>query len=341
MRDVPVAKTAYVGKRGVVSEAASRVYTKEELLAQGFEYVPWNGRYAALSLHCHSSPSQRPHLVFRDPRAILDKKGRVIGVLVGQPRSDSWKGINEEMQAILELARQAYQAPATHQEHRRGAFTVATCGISYGGGQTKVKNLAHGNHNQAVMDALLQQLPVQRVATFGSRALELFAPRLHAYYEDTLTSLCDHDRTLHRNFTRSPFGCATFNLGPQCVCLPHRDHLNIAWGMCAISAFGDYNPVEGGHIVLWEFGMVIEFPPGSTILIMSAIVGHSNTAIKENEHRYSFTQYSAGGLFRWAESGFKPANSQPRANAEQARRDGLERWERGVGMLSMWDELIQ
>jgi hypothetical protein len=50
---------------------------------------------------------------------------------------------------------------------------------------------------------------------------------------------------------------------------------------------------------------VVEFPPGSTVLIPSAILSHSNVDINEGEKRYSFTQYASGGLFRWVENGFK------------------------------------
>ncbi|KAI0348999.1 hypothetical protein OH77DRAFT_264899 [Trametes cingulata] len=315
MADVPVAKTAYVAKRDIAADVDKRIYTKEELLAQGFEYVAWNGL------------------------TILDKNGRVIAVLVGQPRSENWGSINKDMQAIMELAREAYQAPAKQQDHRRGAFTVATSGVSFGGGQTHVKNMSHSAHNQAVMDALLKQLPVIRVAKFGSRALQLFAPRLHAYYEETMQELCNNDDDLRRNFEDVPFANATFNLGPRCVCIPHNDHLNVAWGMCAITAIGDYNPVVSAHLVLWQYRMVIEFPPASTVLIMSAVITHGNTAIGEGEHRYSFTQYSAGGLFRWVDSGHRTVSSLPRVPAGRVAEEGAERWKRGVEMLSLWDEL--
>ncbi|KAI0352180.1 hypothetical protein OH77DRAFT_824378 [Trametes cingulata] len=318
MKDVPVAKTAYVAKRDISADVDKRIYTKEELLAQGFEYIPWNGV---------------------DPRTILDKTGRVIAVLVGQPRSENWGGINDEMQTVMELAREAYQAPAKQQDHRRGAFTVATSGISFGGGQTHVKNMAHSSHNQAVMDALLKQLPVIRVAKFGSRALQLFAPQLHDYYEETMQALCNEDDGLVRNFEDVPFANATFNLGPRCVCIPHNDHLNVAWGMCAITAFGDYNPVVSAHLVLWQYRMVVEFPPASTVLIMSAVLTHGNTAIREDEHRYSFTQYSVGGLFRWVDSGHRTVSSLPRVPADRAAEEGAERWKRGVEMLSVWEEL--
>jgi hypothetical protein len=55
--------------------------------------------------------------------------------------------------------------------------------------------------------------------------------------------------------------------------------------------------------------LVIEFPPGSTILIPSSILSHSNTAVDDQEHRYSFTQYAAGGLFRWVDNGFRTLDS--------------------------------
>ena len=70
-------------------------------------------------------------------------------------------------------------------------------------------------------------------------------------------------------------------------------------------ALGDFNAKKGGHLILWDCGLVIEFPAGSTILIPSAMVAHSNTAISQDERQYSFMQYTAGGLFRWVENGFK------------------------------------
>lgn len=168
--------------------------------------------------------------------------------------------------------------------------------------------------------------------------MQLFAPRLYEYYDTTLGALCDRDPYLRRNFANNVFGNATFNLGPQTTSLPHHDLLNLAWGWCTITAAGSFDPTRSGHIVLWELRMVIEFPAGSTILIPSAIIRHSNTRVAPEERRYSFTQYSAGGLFRWVEAGFKPAKLLPRTSAKQARQEGRERWERGVSMLSMWSE---
>lgn len=60
-------------------------------------------------------------------------------------------------------------------------------------------------------------------------------------------------------------------------------------------------------MVLWDCHLVIEFPPGSTVLIPSAAILHSNTLIdvSAGEKRFSFTQYTAGGIFRWVDQGFQ------------------------------------
>lgn len=57
--------------------------------------------------------------------------------------------------------------------------------------------------------------------------------------------------------------------------------------------------------MLWELGLIIEFPPGSTIFLPSAAIAHSNTPVAAHETRTSFAQFTAGGLFRWAAHGFQ------------------------------------
>ncbi|KAI9061264.1 hypothetical protein FKP32DRAFT_1533454, partial [Trametes sanguinea] len=270
---------------------------------------------------------------------ILDKDGRVFAVLAGRPRNSDWDEVNKDLQDVFETTREAYGLTAKQISHRRGEFPAVTCGISYGGGQQRVANLAHNAHNKAVLDSVLQQPAVRRVANFGSASMQLFAPRLYEYYEATMESLLASDRNLRRNFPQNVFGAATFNLGPSTISRPHTDHLNLPWGWCAITAVGTFDPTRGGHIILHQLRMIIEFPAGSTILIPSAILRHSNTPIAAGERRYSFTQYSAGGLFRWVACGFKPVKDIPRVSAQEAKREGSFRWENGVGMLSLWEEL--
>lgn len=101
-------------------------------------------------------------------------------------------------------------------------------------------------------------------------------------------------------------------------------------------AIGKFNDKLGGHLVLWDLRLVIRFPPGSLIILPSALIEHSNTPIAEDETRMSVTQYSAAGLFRWVHNGFMSDLSyQATATAEDLKawfqhkktvwRQGLEK----------------
>lgn len=171
--------------------------------------------------------------------------------------------------------------------------------------------------------------------------MRLFAPRLHGYYSTTLNALCAKHPTLTPNFSNNVFGTATFNLGPRTVSYAHVDQKNLPWGWCTITAAGEFDPVCSGHLILWDLEMFIEFPPGATVLIPSALLCHSNTTIAPHERRYSFTQYTAGGIVRWMESGFQPVSKLPRKRAKEVYAEGLARWERGVQMLSLWSEFAE
>ncbi|KAJ7640924.1 hypothetical protein B0H17DRAFT_1216484 [Mycena rosella] len=105
----------------------------------------------------------------------------------------------------------------------------------------------------------------------------------------------------------------------------HRPFLNGIW--CAVT----FNLGPG------------PFPPGTTILIPSAAIFHSNIPISDNEHRYSFTQYTAGGIFRWIENGFQSSEaylaSLSKKEQEEEESLGKLRAKYGVGLLSTVAEL--
>lgn len=91
-----------------------------------------------------------------------------------------------------------------------------------------------------------------------------------------------------------------------------------------------------------EFRLVIEFPSGSTIIIPSATCVHGNTPIQPGEFRTSFTQYAAGGLFRFVDYGFRSwkrlkAEDPQLARELEERQDG--RWEEQLKLWSCVGEL--
>jgi hypothetical protein len=151
-----------------------------------------------------------------------------------------------------------------------------------------------------------------------------------------------HHPDLPRNFDNSIYTAVTFNLGPQVVCQAHVDYKNKWNGLCAITAFGSYDPTTSGHIVLWDLKKIIQFPPGSTILCPSATLRHSNIPVKSHETRLSMTQYVAGGLFRWVQYGFRTEKDLKAFDGDllqTIKQQQEQRREEGLAMFSKIDEL--
>ncbi|KAJ7910569.1 hypothetical protein B0H13DRAFT_2232895 [Mycena leptocephala] len=165
--------------------------------------------------------------------------------------------------------------------------------------------------------------PSTCVLTHPPAAFTLWAPRLYQYYRDHNTALRQQYPDLRRPFGHSIFFCAAFNFGPNVWTFRHRDVLNLAFGWCAIQALGEFDPTKGGHLVLWDLNLVVEFPP---------------------EKRASFTQFSAGGIFRYIDNGFRTEEQLEEENPEEYERLmdlKASRWEEGLNLLSKMDELLE
>lgn len=176
-------------------------------------------------------------------------------------------------------------------------------------------------------------------------AFAMWAPNLHGFYTEQLGKFYSHYPQLKRNFYNSIFACCTFNFGPFTVCFDHTDPGNLPFGWCAITALGRFDFTRGGHLILWDLHLVIEFPPGTTVLIPSASIRHGNTSIQPGETRYSFTQYTAGGIFRWMEQGYQKTAEwyqglTRREKDMQSQRDE-EHWAMGIGLFSKLSSLQQ
>ncbi|KAJ7186358.1 hypothetical protein B0H12DRAFT_1246694 [Mycena haematopus] len=149
-----------------------------------------------------------------------------------------------------------------------------------------------------------------RTASFA-----LWAPRLYAHYVDNNARLAGQLPHLKRPFPQSVFACAAFNFGPNVWTFKHRDVCNLPFGWCAVQSLGSFDTTKGGHLILWDAKLVVDFPAGALILLPSATIAHSNVPVEQGE-RISFTQFSAGGLFRFVDNGFR--------TQEQLADDGTE-----------------
>ncbi|KAF8218371.1 hypothetical protein K438DRAFT_1901141 [Mycena galopus ATCC 62051] len=192
-----------------------------------------------------------------------------------------------------------------------------------------------------VTDELLEDPDINRIVGWINLLFFLWAPKLYNVYEKAREALeCP---SLRWNFVKTVFAACTFNFGPQAITRLHLDFGNLAWGWCAITALGWFDPDLGGHLILWDLRLVVRSPPGSTVFIPSAIIRHSNVPIRPHEIRSSFTQYTAGGLFRWIRNGFMTDEQYERtaSASDQAARaaEATTRWEEGMDMFSKIDDL--
>ncbi|KAF8163967.1 hypothetical protein BJ912DRAFT_864508, partial [Pholiota molesta] len=225
---------------------------------------------------------------------IVDASSRIIAVLSGHPNDPNWDIVHRRAADAVQMAGDRCHFPKKTLSHRRGSFPALNWGISYGGGQKQPGNLYHSTQNSQALSDLLKNDYVSRIAGYASAAFATWAPNLYTYYETHFNALLKHDPSLRRNWPTSVWASFAVNFGPKTVCRRHRDFANLPFGWCAITALGDFDPSQGGHLVLWSLKLIVEFPPGSTILVPSAAIPHSNIPIGRRETRYSFTQFSAG-----------------------------------------------
>jgi len=175
--------------------------------------------------------------------------------------------------------------------------------------------------NEKIVEGLLEEEGMRRIAGFAKRksftgmnqttvkltlssgSMQVFAPELCKFLMETLEEVKRSKPSLRYPYRNNPFAAVTFNIGPAACTIPHKDVMNLSWGWCAVTSLGCYDPKKGGHLVLWDLKLAVEFPPFSTIMLPSAILKHSNTSIGPAERRSSVTQYNASGLFCWVAHG--------------------------------------
>ena len=131
-------------------------------------------------------------------------------------------------------------------------------------------------------------------------------------------------------------------MGPNTVSLRHADRGNYFAGGCHIHSGGLFDHKLGGHIILFDLKLVIEFPSGSDIIIPSSTLTHGNTPIQPGEWRVSFTQYCSGGLFRYMAYGFRTLRDCTWSNPKLKEKMDLKagrRWKDALGRFSKITEL--
>ncbi|KAI0038045.1 hypothetical protein FA95DRAFT_1506120 [Auriscalpium vulgare] len=279
-----------------------------------------------------------------DNHAIVDSKERLIAYLVGSPRKDpGWPSVNKAASAFMKDVVKDCDFDPDDLKHSRGHYPTLSTGFSFGGGPLKPHNIRINSAKQEhVIEKLVHHPSFVRYSGTCNGTFESHSPRLYRHCNTFLWGIQEADPELRKPFENSVYPATTFNFGPQAATFPHRDSQNIPYGWCAVTALGDYDYTLGGHLVLWDLKLVIEFPPGSTILIPSAVLTHSNTPVQDGETRQSFTQWCSGSLLRWWTYGLRTEKTLAREApvlATAFRKAASSRWEEVLGYFSTLSEL--
>ncbi|KAH7872154.1 uncharacterized protein C8R40DRAFT_1053013 [Lentinula edodes] len=224
------------------------------------------------------------------------------------------------------------------QDHRRGKYTTLPAGCGFGGGRTSPGNYANTAHNEPLVDAVLSDPAVQRVARYVDAGLQTYWPKLHQFLSNLLEHILMDCPDIRRLFAGCCYGACHLNLH-NAATLDHEDYYNILFALCAVYASGKYDHTRSGHLIAWSLGIVAQFPAGSAAFLPSACVTHANTPIdsKSGEHRSSIAFFTSAGLARWYHNGYMSDKEfMERASPRQlsAWKDYRSRlWKAGLELL--------
>ncbi|KAJ3520669.1 hypothetical protein NMY22_g12652 [Coprinellus aureogranulatus] len=277
----------------------------QELISEGYEEIQWDGRQP---LVLADSETNKPHAC-----------------------SLSWP-----------------QREGLYREsliHKRGqGFAAVNFGNGAGHGPPEPYNLRKcADQHPKVIDALLESSALSRLALHQSSTFQSTMPKLYAHYHSHTIPIRKRLTHLVPNWDKSIFSAAACNLGEQVATCLHRDCRNLPFGFCVVHALGAFEHTQGCHIILKEPKLVVQFPSGTHILLPSAVITHGNTPVKQGETRASFTQYTAGAMFRYADCGYTTLKRVKKGNKALYRKilaDNETRWQRGLELWPTVDELL-
>ncbi|KIK71586.1 hypothetical protein GYMLUDRAFT_235893 [Collybiopsis luxurians FD-317 M1] len=324
--------------------------TPTELRSEGLPFA--SGGYIGVDCNFYGAKKKRglDNLVENGFKLIPFKKGEsvalqddsncLLAIRIGGPDDSMYfEDVEDMMQAVLEKGR-TMKWEAKEKRHKRGSFPAVAQGISYGKGQPEPMHM--NDKRQGMMEELMSRSSVCRIAGYQSAAFARWFPRHYQDLRHQNSQLKEKLPHLEPNFTNSIFSSMTVNFGPSTWTYIHTDAKNDITVPCAITSGGNYNWELGGHLVLWDFKVILEFPPGATILLPSALLCHSNIPVQAAETCVSVTQYTAGGIQRRLEYGGRTADAFASEDPDGYAKIFLNHndvWKKSLAKFCTLDEL--
>ncbi|KAF9059926.1 hypothetical protein BDP27DRAFT_1472035, partial [Rhodocollybia butyracea] len=147
------------------------------------------------------------------PTLVIDRLGRILAVLAGQPEDPSYSDDLMSAYDLMETRGHAYSIGSSASEPQRcGNFSAYNCGTTMGMGN-RFPVFMNPKAKRPLIQELLDAKPFQRMAWYQSRTyILLWAPRVYAEYEH-VNGLFSQKMRIRPNFAGSVFLGAGFNFG--------------------------------------------------------------------------------------------------------------------------------
>ncbi|KAF8153397.1 hypothetical protein B0H34DRAFT_800603 [Crassisporium funariophilum] len=269
------------------------------------------------------------------PRPIVDRNGLIIGHIAPAPRDAAYS--KDAMDLFGVIIEESDGNAFTKQElyHKRGNFPAINFGFTLPNGFKHPINLDNRRHTERI--CRISSCPgFARISAFQNASLAFWNPGIYEYQKSRVEQLLAYDPKLKRTTPKTIFPTAACNFR-NVSCYKHCDTQNCPFGWCAITALGNFDHTQGGHLILWELKLIIEFPHACTVLIPSATITHSNIPVADGDVRVLITQYCAGSIFRYVDNGFQTDRAlleQDKKRYEEAQAAKEHRWKMSLGLLS-------
>ncbi|KIY53299.1 hypothetical protein FISHEDRAFT_69150 [Fistulina hepatica ATCC 64428] len=217
------------------------------------------------------------------PTLILDTIGRLVAVrsTIGGWMWGLMPAIIADHQALVH----ACANPMDRFSNLRGLHWASIMGHHRNSQPWPILSEFH-RKNIVAIEALMATESFKRLNGMASALVETYFPGVAARFRNNHVWMKDRHgiSPLFGLFWNYCVNHALPDLGvPRVFCAPHADWKNLAIAVCAIFVYGDFDHRTKCWLCIWDFGIVIQIPPGCFMLYPSALLFHFNVDIVESE----------------------------------------------------------
>ncbi|KAJ7029551.1 hypothetical protein C8F04DRAFT_1264817 [Mycena alexandri] len=220
------------------------------------------------------------------PRPVVCNKSVVL-ILGGRARNVDWKTqIIDPVTEACDLAKQS--VPQSPEDIAAGKPSVLSGGVGITFNELKT--------DAPQFASVLNTLVFIQLFTTETNSCAYSSRPPSGPLKPRSSSSSSTTPMLSTRRTSSVFSAATFEFGPH-LQETNRRHEAASWSV--LLALGNYKHRHGGHVIFWDLGLAVAFPPGSCILIPSGLIRYSFVKVRPHETRYSLMQWAGAGIGRW------------------------------------------